>query len=394
MHTSLDSFQKARPIWGSISEYVTTRRYRCLFTVIVLIFALKSALLIMLHSPSVIACENSAVKVEPKKSSSEPSRVSTNDARTSDGVSAQVVVNGNYNIEQQHNDIGHLKDAPAVDRDLIGITVDINYNLNVPSNWYDSFETTSPSYDETMISLHGHNIWKDEEGDELKELSLSSLLDQLQLTNNSFKLIGSPLDFPTLKKLLEEIKPKIFLEVGVFQGMTSTWVAHYFQSQSSFKDSYVISMDTWLLDIRFTWNGVKSKHVKETKTLPYFIGTSRPQGGYSTMYYHFLANCIKSGTTDRIVPLPTSSQNGAMTLLSHGIRPEFIYIDASHSNPDVMIDYENFFTILKPGGVIAFDDIGIESVKVAFHALVRKYNLEYHALHKQAYIYKRKEKYE
>ena len=136
----------------------------------------------------------------------------------------------------------------------------------------------------------------------------------------------------------------------------------------------------------------KSKHVSETKTSRYFTGTSKPQGGYSTMYYHFLANCIKTKTTDRIIPLPTASQSGAMTLLSHGIRPDFIYVDASHSNPDVHIDYENFYTILRPGGVIAFDDTGVEAVRAAFDALVQKYDLEAHESHKQAYVYKRKEK--
>lgn len=81
-----------------------------------------------------------------------------------------------------------------------------------------------------------------------------------------------------------------------------------------------------------------------------------------------------------------------MTLLSHGIRPDFIYVDASHSNPDVHIDYENFYTILRPGGVIAFDDTGVEAVRAAFDALVQKYDLEAHESHKQAYVYKRKEK--
>ena len=296
-----------------------------------------------------------------------------------------------------------LKNVQAVDRDLKGVTVDVTYNLNVPSNWYNSFETTSPSYNETMLKLHGHDIWdlKDtlihhsiDESEASIEPSLSSFLNFLQLTNSSYKLIGSPLDYAVLKKLLNEIKPKIFLEVGVFQGMTSTWVANYFKSHDEFEDSYVMSMDTWLLDLRFTWNGLKSVHVKETQTSTYFTGTSKTQGGYSTMYFHFLMNCIKSNTTDRIVPLPTASQNGAMTLLSHGIRPDIIYVDASHSNPDVLIDYENFYTILRPGGVIAFDDTGIQAVRAALDALVKKYKLDIHETHKQAYIYKMKEKYE
>ena len=153
-------------------------------------------------------------------------------------------------------------------------------------------------------------------------------------------------------------------------------------------------MDTWLLDLRFTWNGMKSTNVKKTTSSPYFTGTTKPQGGCSTMYYHLLANCIKTRTTDRIIPLPTASQNGAMTLLSHGTRPDFIYPDASHSNPDAHIDYENFYAMLRPGGVIAFDDVSLGAVRAAFDALVKKYDLEAHKTHNQACVYKRKEKHE
>ena len=295
-----------------------------------------------------------------------------------------------------------MKNAQAVDRNLNGVTVDLTYNLNVHSDWYDSFETTSPFNKHTMNAFHGHSIWDLEDTKvyyskkdavSSDKPSLSDVLDFLKLTDSPFKTRGLPLDYTTLKKLLCEIKPKIFLEVGVFHGKTSMFVANFFKSNPAYKDSYVISMDTWLLDLKFTWNGAKSKHVETTQTKKYFIGTSKRQGGYSTMYYHFLMNCIQSGTTDRIIPLPTASQNGAMTLLSHGIRPDFIYVDASHSNPDVVIDYENFYTILKPGGVIAFDDTEIDAVRAALDSLVAKYDLDLHdELHKQAYIYKKKEK--
>ncbi len=323
---------------------------------------------------------------------------------SNDGVDSSVGAVSHVGSKQKEDQISmpmHLEGAQALDRDLKGITVDVSYNLNVPRNWYESFETTSPSYNDAMRSLHGENIWEQkrenkDDNDSKSDPSLSSFLDLLGLPKSNFKMIGSPLDQKVLTQLIEEIKPKIFLEVGVFQGSTSIWVANYFKNHGTdFNESYVISMDTWLLDLRFAWNGEKSINKKEMNS-NYFTGTSKPQGGYSTMYYHFIWNCIKSKTTHRIIPLPTASQNGAMALLSHGIRPDFIYLDASHSNPDVYIDYENFYTILRPGGVIAFDDIGIPAVKGAFDKLVSKYNLEVQGthLHKQAYVYKTKEKYD
>mmetsp|Transcript_1503 Transcript_1503/g.1602 ORF Transcript_1503/g.1602 Transcript_1503/m.1602 type:complete len:362 (-) Transcript_1503:190-1275(-) len=294
--------------------------------------------------------------------------------------------------KQEEGDKIHLRDVQALDRDLDGITVDITYNLNVPETWYDSFPTTSPSYNDAMISLHGINIW--EETTSSEQASLSSFLEFLQLDEPP-TMLGSPLMDDILYQLLEKVKPKIFMEVGVFHGITSTAVANYFQTHDGFEDSYVLSMDTWLLDLRFAWSGMKSINADKTKSSSYFNGASPHHGGYSTMYYNFLANCIKTKTTSRIVPVPTAAQNGAMALLSHGIRPDMMYIDASHSNPDVYIDFENFYSILKPGGVIAFDDVKvIPAVRSALDALVAKYGLEAHQFGNQAYVFKTKEKYE
>jgi len=308
---------------------------------------------------------------------------STQNTATTTSEIIQVESNGIMNNDDcatrstNSNDLD-LKAAQAVERDLSGITIDLSYKLNVPSNWWKDVNI-SPSYDESMNSLHGMNIWKEE--------GLKDHIDFLGLTEPP-KLHGSPLDNEILLKLLDEIKPKVFLEVGVYHGMTSIKVAKHFRSNKNngFENSYILSMDTWLLDIRFTWSGIKSKHQEEVKHHKYFDMQSKSGG--SIMYYQFLSNCIKSKTTDYIIPIATATQNGAMSLLSHGVRPELMYIDASHSNPDVFIDYENFYTILKPGGAIAFDDVGIPSVKAALDKLVDRYELELFRTHKQGYIYK------
>ena len=128
--------------------------------------------------------------------------------------------------------------------------------------------------------------------------------------------------------------------------------------------------------------------------------------GSSELYYTFLANCMAANVTHRIIPLRTSSSTlvrchtqppaflldpccslfvaksppskippisrvGAMAFLAHKLRPQLIYVDASHANPDVFIDYENFYTILAPGGALAVDDVAtVPAVRKAFHALI------------------------
>ncbi len=56
-----------------------------------------------------------------------------------------------------------------------------------------------------------------------------------------------------------------------------------------------------------------------------------------------------------------------------------------------MIDYENFYKILRPGGVMAFDDLQVGAVKTALDALLKKYDLELHRIRNQGYVYKTKD---
>ena len=68
-----------------------------------------------------------------------------------------------------------------------------------------------------------------------------------------------------------------------------------------------------------------------------------------------------------------------------------MYIDASHSNPDVFIDYENFFHILAPGGVMAVDDVElVPAVRTAFQALLSRYGLSATWKGNQAFVKKPK----
>lgn len=213
----------------------------------------------------------------------------------------------------------NLVNAPAADRDLDGLTVDLAYNLNVPSNWWDGIDT-NPSYSTLMMSLHGKDIWKDDR--------LLPHLDWLGIKADTQGIYGSPLK-GKIHDLLRQYKPKIFLEVGVFRGATSVGMAKFFEREEGFEDSYVLSMDTWLVDLAYAWNGMKSHHPPIGEE---YFNDNRISGG-NQMYFRFLANCLATNTTGRIIPIQTASLNGAMALLSHGVRPDFMYIDASHANP-------------------------------------------------------------
>ena len=158
------------------------------------------------------------------------------------------------------------------------------------------------------------------------------------------------------------------LEVGVFRGATSIRAAKLL-AKLGLRSSYVISLDSWLFDLRFVWDARKQESVR-----PYFSGNAELAGS-SQMYFTFLANVLASNTTSRVIPLPSSSTNGAMALLAHRLRPDVLYVDASHANPDVLVDYENLYTLLAPGGAFAADDVHLPAVRDAWQALLRRYNV-------------------
>lgn len=248
--------------------------------------------------------------------------------------------------------------------------INLYYELNVPKGWWangtrDAVKETRPGQQRTthhsaMMALHGNNVWKDPR--------VKQFISQLGVVAEK-EPVGSPIDESKLTTLVRNRKPKIFLEVGVFHGATSMKIARLFD-QMGLKNSFVISMDTWLLDLRFVWSQqAKSSHNQ------YFSNVE--VGGSSQMYFTFLANCIEANVTHRIVPLQTASSNGAMALLAHHIRPDLMYLDASHAAPDVFIDFENFYQILAPGGMMVLDDVGLAIPDAALKVLAKRYNVHY-----------------
>lgn len=261
-----------------------------------------------------------------------------------------------------------MRNAPAMDRVFPEIRLDLLYNLHIPQNhWANNVNHTFKS---VMQTFHGYNIWED--------TKLPAAIDSIQLSES---IHGSALQQNIWKAVFIEKKPKILLEVGVFMGLTSCTMAQFMSSLEGMEDSFVISMDTWLLDLRFVWDEThKSKGGK------YF--EKGEVAGNPDMYFRFLRNVIRRKMQNRIIPIRTSSLNGAMALIAHNIRPDFIYVDASHANPDVYIDFENFYQILRPGGTMAIDDIHIAAVKASMENIETKFKIAFTKHNLQAFVTK------
>lgn len=67
--------------------------------------------------------------------------------------------------------------------------------------------------------------------------------------------------------------------------------------------------------------------------------------GFGTLYDQFLSNVIISGYTDKIIPIKNSSINASMILTD--LKPDFIYLDASHKYKDVVDDINAWYPYLE-----------------------------------------------
>lgn len=145
---------------------------------------------------------------------------------------------------------------------------------------------------------------------------------------------------PVFKTAIEKANPHVLVEVGSFVGESTIFMAKYLKETK--RDFVILCIDTWGGGIDH-WEKVPEK-------LRFWFG--RP-----SLYYQFIGNVIAKGCHDVILPIALDSINGARLLKLLNIVPDFVYVDASHEKGDVLRDYETYWNLLRPGGVMLVDDL-------------------------------------
>jgi hypothetical protein len=146
---------------------------------------------------------------------------------------------------------------------------------------------------------------------------------------------------PYLTRAIQEIRPCIVAEVGVWKGASIVTMAKEMQRLNL--DASVIAIDTWL---------GSSEHYLWEK----FIPDLDFEFGYPRLYHKFAANICKEGLANYVVPLPLDSINAFQLLKERRIRPDVLHIDAGHDYFSVMADLKAWWPQLKEGGVLIGDD--------------------------------------
>lgn len=135
-----------------------------------------------------------------------------------------------------------------------------------------------------------------------------------------------------MEALIEEVNPKIVIELGSWLGLSTRHIA-----ETISEDGILYAVDHWL--------GSPQSRINNPHLIP-------------TLYEQFLSNIIHAGLTHKVVPIKMTTLEAVHYFHSHGIAPDLIYVDASHEEQDVYNDLVAYFPLVKGYGVICGDDWG------------------------------------
>lgn len=139
------------------------------------------------------------------------------------------------------------------------------------------------------------------------------------------------------------VRPKVIVEVGTWKGASAIRMAEIVKSLGL--DTRIICIDTWL---------GSAEHFLGLRAEERF--SLRRCHGFPQLYYTFLGNVVRRGMQDIIVPLATTSTQGAIILGKAGIRPDLVYLDAAHDYPSVLLDLNSYWGLISDTGVLIGDD--------------------------------------
>lgn len=165
----------------------------------------------------------------------------------------------------------------------------------------------------------------------MMSLSLSTSFADLPPPYDSVDLLpfnpqGWYINGPSLRRLLKDGNVKTVIEVGSWLGLSTRDIAKTLPD-----DGVVYAVDHWL--------GSPNED-----NSPFDI---------PNLYRQFLSNVIHENLTDKIVPLRMSSIEAAWSL---EIKPDLIYLDATHDFYSVYQDLTLWFPFVKGHGVLCGDD--------------------------------------
>lgn len=146
---------------------------------------------------------------------------------------------------------------------------------------------------------------------------------------------------PYLADAVSAFRPRVVVEIGTWKGASALYLARTMAEHGV--AGTVIAVDTWL--------GAVDHWADES-----LFAELATEHGFPSLYRTFLANVVREGMTDRVIPLPLDSVNAAELLRLRGVTADVIHLDAGHEEASVAADLRAWWPVLRPGGLFIADD--------------------------------------
>jgi len=143
---------------------------------------------------------------------------------------------------------------------------------------------------------------------------------------------------------IEAVQPRRIVEVGVWKGTASIHMAKIVQELGLRCE--IVCVDTWL--------GSPEHFLADHGGERY--RSLRLRNGYPQLFYTFLANVVRQGVSDYVVPLPCTSESAAVVLRKLGLQADMVHIDAAHEYEPALRDFHAYWDLLSSRGVLVGDD--------------------------------------
>jgi predicted O-methyltransferase YrrM len=146
------------------------------------------------------------------------------------------------------------------------------------------------------------------------------------------------------RDLIEQVRPRRIIEVGVWKGTCSIHMAKIVRDLGLRCE--IVCVDTWLGSPEHVLAGHDHDRYKSL----------RLRHGYPQLFYTFLGNVIRNGVTEYVVPLPLTSESAAVVLERIGLQADLIHVDAAHQYEPALRDFNAYWRLLSERGILIGDD--------------------------------------
>lgn len=164
--------------------------------------------------------------------------------------------------------------------------------------------------------------------------------------NNTKFSFGWGSDSPNFERILTKVRPHLIVEVGTWLGASACHMAGIMQRLNlTPHDFEIVCVDTWL----------GSSEMWKDKSDETRYGQLNLKNGYPQIYYQFLQNVVNTGWRSHITPCPMTSLQAARLFKEWDVRPDVVYLDASHDYEDVLADLRAWYPLARE--VIFGDDL-------------------------------------